>query len=267
MGMAGHEPQPQKHHVWGQPTKKWLRLFAQLRFGVSVPCSLAKTSPPAPTLGPIQHHLGKQLQALSGSCGSQSVPQLPAPTTIWDCAGLHQCVLAETPSGTAMGRAHGADGSQGASGTSLSWTHCRDISGTRDCPSTQTAALWWAGALPSPVKGQLSTGDAGIPPQMPRGKVSSAHFPRVQVQGQQTPTSMLSHDPALSGAISGDWKGFSLNLPPFQPLWVGVPSPGCLYPPHSQSRRGCGNVACGVLPGYKQGKILGKQTPWQSRCK
>lgn len=84
---------------------------------------------------------GEQLQALSGSCGSQSVPQLPAPTTIWDCAGLHQCVLAETPSGTAMGRAHEADGSQGASSTSLSWTHCRDISGTRDCPSTQTAAL------------------------------------------------------------------------------------------------------------------------------
>lgn len=120
---------------------------------------------------------GEQLQALSGSCGSQSVPQLPAPTTIWDCAGLHQCVLAETPSGCAMGRAHGADGSQGASGTSLSWTHCRDICGTRDCPSTQTAALCWAGALPSPVKGQLSTGDAGMP-QNAQGKSVLSSFPQ-----------------------------------------------------------------------------------------
>lgn len=262
--MAGHEPQPQKHHVWGQPTKKWLRLFAQLHFRVSVPCSLAKTSPPAPTLGPIQHHLGSS----SKLCQAPVGPSLPHSYQLRQQFGIVlDCTNVSWQKHQPMGRAHGADGSQGASGTSLSWTHCRDISGTRDCPSTQTMALCWAGALPSPVKGQLSTGDAGIPPQMPRGKVSSAHFPRVQVQGQQTPTSMLSHDPALSGAISGDWKGFSLNLPPFQPLWVGVPSPGCLYPPHSQSRRGCGNVACSVLPGYKQGKILGKQTPWQSRCK
>lgn len=159
-----------------------------------------------------------------------------------------------------MGRGHRPDGSQGASGTSLSWTHCRDISGTRDCPSTQTTALCWAGVLPSPVKGQSSTGDAGTPSQMPRGKVSSAHFPQGTSAG--TVNTHLDAQPQ-SCTVWGHLR----RPPPFQPLWVGVPSPGCLYPPHSQSRRGCGNAACGILSGYKQRKILGKQTPWQSRCK
>lgn len=67
--MPGHEPQPQKHHVWGQPTKKGLHPFAQLRFGVSVPCSVAKTSPPAPTLGPIERHLGNSSKLCQAPVG------------------------------------------------------------------------------------------------------------------------------------------------------------------------------------------------------
>lgn len=89
--MPGHEPQPQKHHVWGQPTKKGLYPFAQLRFGVSVPCSVAKTSPPAPTLGLIERHLGsssKLCQAPVGPSLSHSYQLQQQYGIVLDCTNV-----------------------------------------------------------------------------------------------------------------------------------------------------------------------------------
>lgn len=46
--------------------------FALLQFGVSVPCSMAKTSSPVPTLGPIERHLGSS----SKLCQTPVAPSL-----------------------------------------------------------------------------------------------------------------------------------------------------------------------------------------------
>lgn len=157
---------------------------------------------------PKCHHLLPVLAPLSITWGAAPisvrllrVPVCPTATSsnnmglCWNapmCPGRNTIISL----GTLTGRGHGADGSHGASGTSLSWTHCRDVSGTRDmvphCLSTQTMVLCMAGVLPSLVKGHPSRGDIGTPSKIPRGKVSSAHFPRLQAQGHPTPTSMLS---------------------------------------------------------------------------
>lgn len=97
--------------------------------------------------------------------------------------------------GTPTGRGHGADGSHGASATSLCWTlqgrQWHQGSGPI-LPIHPNHGVLLAGVVPSLVKGHPSTGDTGTLSKMPRGKVSLAYFPRVQVQRQQTPTLMLS---------------------------------------------------------------------------
>lgn len=98
--MAGYKPQPQNRHIWGQPRNGFSPLLSALR-GVS------------PLLS---HHLLPLLALLSITWGAAPssvrllwVPVCPtALTTLWDCAGLHQHVLAETPS-PALGLSRGGD--------------------------------------------------------------------------------------------------------------------------------------------------------------
>lgn len=98
---------------------------------------------------------------------------------------------------------------------------------------------------------------------------------------------MLSHDPSLChralGPSARRQERLFLKAPPLKPppgrvsqargaftlLTVAVGSRASVSPPRPKLQSLPSPESCGILPGYKQGKILGKQTPWQSRerCK
>lgn len=112
----------------------------------------------------------------------------------------------------------GANGSQGATSTSLSWTHCRDISGTRDmvlhCPSTKTMVSSWVGVPPLQLKGQPITLEPH--PKCPGEKCAQLIAPGYKGRNSK-------HIPAPLGGCSK----------PRVPLYTSEPE-----------QDGCGNVFC-----------------------